>query len=137
MTKFIMILLVVNNLFAADISGHVEAGSIPQTPVLMLSRDWSLPYVSVFYIAGEVTIVQNWLFVRGNIKTVMTMINDAFYFDPIEVDYNATVGMVFDSLEMGFRHFCCHPIITYIKQGENITTNYEGYYEELYIRLSF
>ena len=90
---------------------------------------------SIYYITLDSEIILfNHLFIGGAIKTYMHGTNDYDYF-PFESDYLFKAGFRYKTLELGFRHFCLHPVrpyeMYYQPQGST-----DGSYEEFYIRIS-
>ena len=90
---------------------------------------------NTYYITldTEVVILDH-LFIGGAIKTYIHSTDNYDYF-PFEADYLFKAGIRFNNLELGFRHFCLHPVrpyeMYYQPQGST-----DGAYEEFYIRIS-
>lgn len=96
------------------------------------------PFVdqNVFYINMEMeAIILTNMFIGGALKTYFTDKKDSYSFVPFEADYLFKAGIRIDNIEIGFRHFCLHPVrpyeMYYQPQGST-----DGGYEEFYIRLS-
>ena len=90
---------------------------------------------NVLYINLDVEIrILDYIFVGGAVKTYMHG-TDNYNFWPFESDYLFKAGLRFKNLEVGFRHFCLHPVrpyeMYYQPQGST-----DGAYEEFYIRIS-
>ena len=58
------------------------------------------------------------------------------YFNPEQMAYLFGFGWRRDNFEIGFRHYCTHPIIAYMPQYDDIDLFWEGSYEEVFIRFS-
>ena len=90
---------------------------------------------NTYYITldTEVVILDH-LFIGGAIKTYIHSTDSYDYF-PFEADYLFKAGIRLNNLELGFRHFCLHPVrpyeMYYQPQGST-----DGAYEEFYIRIS-
>src|SRR5512138_570124 len=68
--------------------------------------------------AEEVTLAAflkwGWLEIGGQVKTYMFNVNIKG-FCPVRMDYDFFARLRFtENIELGFRHFCQHPIIPYI-----------------------
>jgi hypothetical protein len=91
---------------------------------------------SVFYITLDAEIILfDYLFIGGAVKTYFQdKINEKSYI-PFESDYLFKAGLRYKNLEVGFRHFCLHPVrpyeMYYQPQGST-----DASYEEFYIRIS-
>ncbi len=91
---------------------------------------------SVYYITldAEIVILDH-LFIGGAVKTYFQDDAIDYTFLPFEADYLFKAGIRLNNLELGFRHFCLHPVrpyeMYYQPQGST-----DGSYEEFYIRIS-
>ena len=91
---------------------------------------------NTYYITldTEVVILDH-LFIGGAVKTYFNDKLESYDFSPFESDYLFKAGLRFNNLEVGFRHFCLHPVrpyeMYYQPQGST-----DGSYEEFYIRIS-
>lgn len=61
-----------------------------------------------------------------------------FSFKPDEVDFIFFAGITLfdDSLELGFRHYCQHPILAWLS-NKNYYPKWERWFEEIYIKFNF
>lgn len=82
---------------------------------------------------AEAVLLAN-IFIGGTVKTYMQNEVGKNFF-PIESDYLFKVGLRYKNIEMGFRHFCLHPVrpyeMYYQPQGST-----DASYEEFYIKIS-
>ena len=91
---------------------------------------------NIYYITldAEIVILDH-LFIGGAVKTYFQDQKDNYTYFPFESDYLFKAGLRFGPLELGFRHFCLHPVrpyeMYYQPQGST-----DGAYEEFYIRIS-
>ncbi len=91
---------------------------------------------SVMYITldAEIVFLGN-LFIGGAVKTYFQDDATDYSYIPFEADYLFKAGYRYKNLELGFRHFCLHPVrpyeMYYPSQGSN-----DGSYEEFYVRIS-
>lgn len=133
----ILLILTSSYLFCDEITGSIEVGYIPLDAIKMLERS-TVNYDNYFYMDISIRYsIIDFIFIGGSVKTFMSMIDNYLYFDPQEIHYKFETGLKFNNFEAGFRHFCCHPVITYLNRGEDININYEGAYEEVYLKLNF
>ncbi len=91
---------------------------------------------SVLYITLDAEIqLFNSVFIGGAVKTYFQDDTTDYSYLPFEADYLFKAGLRFGPLELGFRHFCLHPVrpyeMYYQPQGST-----DGSYEEFYIRIS-
>lgn len=73
-------------------------------------------------------------FIGGGVKTYIYRYSNSRYFSPATVEYDFRAGLRFEPLELGFRHYCAHPVVPWVYFRE-ISPQWEGGYEELYLRL--
>ena len=111
----------------------LEAGFVPTNNWVMHETDYYMQEQNQYYVefAIEAELFE-YAFVGGTVKT--RMYDGAKYFSPFTDEYMFNAGLRFDMLELGFRHFCTHPVIPYI-QSNGADINYEGGYEEIYFRI--
>jgi hypothetical protein len=83
-----------------------------------------------------------WLFthfyVGGNVRTGFWKMADGYDFMPNQMTYGFRAGLDFKNLEIGFRHYCIHPIYVYLTRTEfenNYDPLWEGSYEEIFVRI--
>lgn len=91
---------------------------------------------SVMYMTLDAEIVVlDHLFISGAVKTYFQDDTSDYSYFPFESDYLFKAGFRYKNLELGFRHFCLHPVrpyeMYYQPQGST-----DGSYEEFYIRIS-
>jgi len=79
------------------------------------------------------------VFIGGNIMTAMWA-DDPDYsegqlgFWPERMGYQFRAGVRFDPVEIGFRHYCTHPVVPWMPwMPQQIV--WEGGYEEVYLRI--
>ena len=91
---------------------------------------------NVYYITMDAEIIiLDYLFIGGAVKTYFQDDASNYSYFPFEADYLFKAGLRFKNLELGFRHFCLHPVRPYemYYQSQGST---DGGYEEFYIRIS-
>ena len=73
------------------------------------------------------------LFAGGKVR-IYDWVNEGGGFWPNQGAFTFETGLTFQGLELGFRHFCTHPIMSYLEYVP-VDVKYEGAYEEVYLRL--
>jgi hypothetical protein len=74
------------------------------------------------------------VFIGGNVKTYINKYTANTSFSPVNAEYAVKVGMRFDFIELGFRHYCTHPVVPWLYH-RNVSPQWEGAYDEIYLRL--
>ncbi len=89
---------------------------------------------NVYYIHfnAEVVVLDH-LFIGGSTKIFIQSKKESYQSYPIENDFLFKAGLRFNNLELGFRHQCNHPVLSYGVSSEG--KSYGGF-EEFYIRIS-
>ncbi len=86
-----------------------------------------------FYFDLETQLKYKGFFIGGGIKTFagkpITKIKE---FHPYKTTYKFLVGYEYKNFQIGFRHYCIHPVVPYVTFDSPII--FQGAYEELYIR---
>ena len=91
---------------------------------------------NIYYINMDAeVIILDHLFIGGAVKTYFNDKSDSYMFSPFEADYLFKAGLRYKNIEIGFKHFCLHPVrpyeMYYQPQGST-----DASYEEFYIRIS-
>lgn len=74
------------------------------------------------------------LFIGGGSKVYMDRTHGMINFIPNTVNYNFVAGARYGPLEVGFRHYCIHPIMPWSRYRVEMP-EWEGWYEEIYVRI--
>ncbi len=84
----------------------------------------------------EVQMFDNRLFYGIGNKIYIWKVKEVRSFKPDAVNFIFFAGLRFsESVEIGFKHYCSHPIKAWNQSGEN--NIFERWYEEIYIKLNF
>jgi hypothetical protein len=114
----------------------LEIGALPRNNwVLYPAHQISIAEEITYYTELEAEIqIGGVLFGRGSVRTDVTpeALTD---WRPFWTQYEVIVGARLGIVEIGFRHLCTHPIITYAPFHPDITPLIEGAYEEVYVRI--
>ena len=116
----------------------IELGYAPFYNSQNIAEDYNvrLRDTAIYYVTlnAEVTLF-NYVFITGAVKTYVQDQQGELSYFPFEADYFFSIGLRYKSIELGFKHFCLHPIrpyeMYYQPQGST-----DGSYEEFYIRIS-
>lgn len=73
-------------------------------------------------------------FIGGSTKIYVNKYARNKSFKPITSEFDFAAGLRIAPLEIGFRHYCTHPVIPWLYYQE-VTPQWEGWYEEIYLRL--
>jgi len=119
----------------------LELGFLPKGDLVMYDS-WLFDVCPISYSAytdmeAEVVILDTF-FAGGGVRTSiwqLTTDNGDFSFFPHKAVYSFFAGARYRTFEIGFRHFCIHPVVPYfpITWPNPI---WEAAYEELYLRIS-
>ena len=114
----------------------VELGIVPMNTWLMYEME---PYFqsSPHYFLELETEAQAFehLFIGGAVKTRAWKNAETWTYHPFSAEYELNAGIRIDSLEIGLRHMCTHPVIPYQATVAPREIRYEGSYDEFYIRM--
>ena len=113
----------------------LELGAVTENAWLMYETDPYIMSSPSYYTELEVEVeIADMLFAGGSVKTRMWDSDGSWTFYPFNDEYIFNAGLRFDPVEVGFRHLCTHPVIPYISATAPDVINYEGSYDEFYIR---
>ncbi len=92
----------------------------------------------LFYIDLNAEVVLfDTFFIGGNMRNDFYNKSDSLYFSPQTMRFKFFTGLRFKKIfEIGFNHFCFHPVIPYFGLHANPIVKWEGAYEEIYIKIS-
>lgn len=76
----------------------------------------------------------DYFFVGGEMDCYLKVQDGDNPFFPVDMFYAFSAGARFDFLEIGFRHYCMHPIVPFLYHAE-VSPQWEGSYEEIYLRV--
>ncbi len=112
----------------------IELGWMPNGDFLMHNPPAYVTTAGSFYVDMEMRATAfGFLFIGGEVKTFMWKTTTGYDFSPERMLYQFNAGLTWGPAELGFRHYCTHPISPYTAYPG--PARYEGAYEELYLRL--
>jgi hypothetical protein len=74
-------------------------------------------------------------FIGGHIRTTMWHDGTGYTFRPNSAEYLVKMGYRRGNVEIGFRHYCTHPVVVLFGLARRYEAIWEGAYEELYFRI--
>lgn len=121
----------------------LEVGYMPQGDMLMYESPSFITTAGMFYTSLETrATLGRVIFLGGMAKTFVFSTEGSLSFWPERMLYGFEAGInLGPNLELGFRHFCTHPMFPYVWAGRSEDPTYangalwEGAYEEVYMRL--
>lgn len=116
-----------------DFNYTIEISYLPLNALWQFDQPEQSPIDFYTYLESEIDFF-NIIFLGGGMQSFFAINKGTKYFKPFEMNFSFFTGIRFKNFEAGFRHYCIHPIITYMTQPVKI--NWEGGYEELYIKIS-
>ena len=138
----IVLLIVAWCVYAQDgvfqIHGHLELGVFPNFRnveyevfnIYKTEKD-----VGFYLDMGLEFLLYNHFFIGGGLRTYAFK-NDKINFIPFYCDYSFTAGIRVKWFEVGFRHYCFHPVSAGVGYGSPML-NIDKSYEEIYVRVEF
>jgi hypothetical protein len=113
----------------------LEIGILPNNGWIMYDPFEELLPAPEFYQQLETrAVLWDHLFIGGQIRIYDWLTKGELNFWPSHASFLWEGGLSFGMLELGWRHFCTHPILPYLEyipRGNRI----EGGYDEVYLRL--
>jgi hypothetical protein len=113
----------------------LELGILPMSSWVMYDPPATVQEQPEFYQQFEArAILWDHLFLGGDVRIYDWMAKEEISFWPSRGAFTLNAGVAFGDIELGFRHYCTHPIVPYmpIQTGK---AKWEGAYEEIYLRL--
>lgn len=116
----------------------LELGYLPNGTMVMYEPSETMNVSGTWYAEFEAE-AELWgiLFVGGEIKTFMwkTQLTPVDYnFFPEQEWYGVWGGIRRGPFELGFRHYCTHPVVPFLPLTRSKIL-WEGSYEELYLKV--
>lgn len=88
-----------------------------------------------FYLEMQARVtIAHTLFVGGEVTTYMSPLS-LNNWDPTRMLYQFNAGLRVDGIEVGFRHYCTHPVMTYLPWRRLGRQYWEGAWEQIYARV--
>lgn len=117
----------------------LEVGLRPQGDVLIsLPSRQVIPTRGVYYTEFETEVeLSGFFFIGGSIVTTSQMKENPVDYRPYNVGWMVEAGVrPWDFLEIGWRHWCEHPVIPFVDWDDAYQAPaWEQWYEEIYARV--
>ena len=111
----------------------LEAGLIPSDHFVMYEIPTEYVYSQSFYLQMDVEAeLFDLFFIGGSIRSYVWKSREGPSFWPFRDGYLFKVGLRKKPFELGFRHYCTHPVIPSQYPAQ---MNWEGAHEEIYFRI--
>lgn len=116
----------------------LECGMIPNNAMAMCENEFIDTVIEEYSLYADIDtkIYLFEIFYLGSgIKTVIWQLDSSklFYLDKTYFNFN--VGIEWESVTIGFRHYVKHPIMRYIIYFDNHSIEWGKGYEEIFIKL--
>lgn len=112
----------------------LELGVLPMNGWVMYDPPALVFEAPEFYQQLEArAILWDHLFAGGKVRIYDWMREDGGFW-PSQGAFTFEAGLSFRGLELGFRHYCTHPILPYLEYVP-AGVKWEGAYQEIYLRL--
>jgi len=104
--------------------------------VVQYQPERNLCFDQVYYVKLGAEATYGPVFINGSVDTYMFKQNNSLWFDPFQMTYLIGAGVRVEGLEIGWKHSCFHPIITYnfTWWDDQITPSYEGGFDQFYLK---
>lgn len=112
----------------------LELGLLPNYGFVMYQPDPE--YVidqHALYTDLEASVEAGGFYLGGAMRCYFWAHRNDYGFSPFQMTYRFDAGWRNDRLNIGFRHYCMHPVVPWSSHMPE--KNWEGAYEELFIRL--
>jgi len=110
-----------------------ELGFLPSSHFVVNDADYVFKDVS-FYSEFSVDAKLYGFTAFGEARTYFWKNREGYSFSPDSMTYMAGVKYSAGPLEIGFRHYCFHPVVPFVMRDYKFA--YNGGYEEMYVRAS-
>jgi len=127
MLKILFLILELNYAF---VIGYIPKNTIP---IFETQKHENL---QEFFTSFETEIILNdFIFIGGKISCNF-FFEEINNFIPYFVDFDFKTGIRYKQIEIGFSHYCAHPLVAWFDPNSEIwpEINYEGGYEKIYIK---
>ena len=116
----------------------LEIGFLPQGYIGTFHDERQPEYIVLIgagYVDFETEVrLFKYGFIGGSTKIYVNKYNYGYTFSPETAEFDFNLGIRIAPLELGFRHYCMHPIVPWIYYTR-VSPQWEGAYEEIYLRL--
>jgi hypothetical protein len=113
----------------------LEAGWLPHGGFALYDAPAVIDVTGSFYVDMQAEAVA-WghLYLQGGMKAMMWSQADNWTFWPHTMLYNIGAGLRWGPLDLGWRHYCVHPVMPYSILYDPVLTS-EGAWDEVFLRV--
>jgi len=114
----------------------LECGLLPNTGFAMYQPDLEYVVGAVgFYTDLSASVESYGFYVGGGMRNYFWKDREGISFWPYQMTFRFDAGWRNDFLDIGFRHYCMHPVVPFLELTGAPLCEWEGAYEELFIRV--
>jgi hypothetical protein len=114
----------------------LEAGILPNGGFVMYQPDPAYVVDAVgFYTDLSCSVESFGFYVGGGMRNYFWKDRDGMGFYPYQMTFRFDAGWRNEFLEVGFRHYCMHPVVPWLALTGAPECQWEGSYEELFVRM--
>jgi hypothetical protein len=114
----------------------LEAGLLPHYGFVMYEPDPAAVIQDLsFYTQLEASVEAYGFYIGGGMRCYFWKTRDDYDFSPFQMTFRFDAGWRNEWLNVGFRHYCLHPVMPWMPFVGAPQQNWEGAYEELFIRI--
>ena len=114
----------------------LEAGLLPHYGFVMYEPDLQAVFADhSFYTHLEASVEAYGFYVGGAMRCYFWKCRDGYDFSPYQMTFRFDAGWRNDFLNIGFRHYCMHPVVPFLALKGAPLCKWEASYEELFVRI--
>jgi hypothetical protein len=113
----------------------LEIGYMPSGTFVMYEMPWEGHYATYdFYTDFEAIVQMHGFYAGGGVRTDIWKWDKIDHFWPHSATYRFLVGFQWSNIDIGWRHFCTHPVIPQLPIW-NQSPIWESMYNEIFIKI--
>jgi len=113
----------------------LETGMLPNYGFVMYEPDFQAVFAKhSFYTYMEASVETYGFYVGGAMRCYFWKTTNGYDFSPYQMTFRFDAGWRNKWLEIGFRHYCMHPVMPWITNYDTPQQNWEGSYEKIFVR---
>jgi len=114
----------------------LEVGLFPNNSFIMYQPNPAYVIDAVgFYTDLEASMESYGFYVGGGMRCYFWKDRDPLDFYPYQMTFSFDAGWRNEFFEIGFRHYCMHPVVPWLALTEAPECQWEGSYDEMFIRI--
>ena len=113
----------------------LEFGFLPSGTMVQYEQPAFVQFEGDLYTDLGALVSLYGFYIGGGVKTYMWRDKGELSFWPHLADYRFLAGFKYGIVEIGFRHYCIHPVVPMLAWTQPAQI-WEGAYDEVFIRVS-